>query len=46
MQFLVRLSLCLSSGARPHTEAEGLAFIEGYIFPALKRCGKLQKERQ
>lgn len=44
MQFLVRLTL--SSGARPNTEGEGFAFIENYIFPTLKRCVELQKERK
>jgi len=44
MQFLVRMSL--SSGSRPNTEAEGRAFIESNIFPTLKRCSKLQKERR
>lgn len=44
MQFLVRLSL--SSGARPNTEAEGLAFVENFILPTLARCGELQKERR
>jgi len=44
MQFLVRLSL--SSGARPNTETEGLAFINNYIFPTLERCSELQKEQK
>lgn len=44
MQFLVRLSL--SSGARPNSETEGLAFIENYIFPTLERCVEFQKERR
>lgn len=41
MQFLIRLTL--SSGSRPHSEAEGRAFIEDYIFPTLQRCIELQK---
>jgi hypothetical protein len=44
VQFLVRLSL--SSEARPNTKAEGLAFIEDFIFPTLKHCVELQKERK
>ena len=44
MQFLIRLSL--SGGGRPNTEMEGRAFIENYIFPTLKRCIELQKERK
>ncbi len=44
MQYLVQLRL--SSSARPMTPADGIAFIEQFIFPTLEACEKLQKEKK
>lgn len=42
MQYLVQLRL--TGSARPMTQAEGVAFIEQFIFPTLELCKKLQEE--
>ncbi len=44
MQYLVQLRL--SSSARPMTQADGIAFIEQFIFPTLELCKKLQEEQK
>jgi muconolactone delta-isomerase len=44
MQYLVQLKL--SSSARPTTQADGIAFIEQYIFPTLELCKRLQQEKK
>jgi muconolactone delta-isomerase len=44
MQYLVQMRL--SSSARPTNQADGLAFIEQFIYPTLELCKKLQEEKK
>ena len=40
MQYLVQMKLAAYS--RPKTPQEGAAFMEGYIFPSLEMCKRLE----
>ena len=44
MQYLVQMKLAAHS--RPNSSQEGASFIEGYIFPSLERCKKLEEEKK
>ena len=44
MQYLVQMKLAAYS--RPKTPQEGAAFMEGYIFPSLEMCKRLEAERK
>jgi len=44
MQYLVQMKLAAYS--RPKTPQEGTAFMEGYIFPSLETCKRLEAERK
>ncbi len=44
MQYLVQMKLAAHS--RPNSPQEGASFIEGYIFPSLEMCKKLEEEKK
>jgi muconolactone delta-isomerase len=44
MQYLVQMRLATSG--RPTTTADGVDFIEKFIFPTLEMCKKLQEEKK
>jgi muconolactone delta-isomerase len=44
MQYLVQMRLASSS--RPTTPADGVDFIERFIFPTLEMCKKAQEEKK
>ena len=44
MQYLVEMRLAAHS--RPNTPQEGATFIEGYVFPTLEMCKKLEEEKK
>jgi len=44
MQYLVQMKLAAHS--RPNTPQEGATFIEGYIFPSLEMCKKLEQKKK
>ncbi len=44
MQYLVQMKLAAHS--RPNTPQEGATFIEGYIFPSLEMCKKLEEKKK
>ncbi len=44
MQYLVQMKLAAHS--RPNSPEDGVTFIEGYIFPSLEMCKKLEEEKK
>ena len=44
MQCLIQIKLAAHS--RPNTPEDGATFLEGYIFPSLEMCKRLEEEKR